>query len=1843
MKFDTNGGICGGSIINYLLEKSRVIYQSEGERNYHAFYQIIAGGKANPEVQEWVKTTDPQDYHYINTSGTIDIPGMNDEKEFDLVKRGYTTLGMDPETEQRPVCEIVSAVLHLGNIIFEVVQKSMEEDSSAVANMSVLELCASLLSIDAGELNKNLTSKNIGNRSVILVQYNLQQASEARDALVKAVYGNLFQYIIDRINKSLAENATSDTHANIIGVLDIFGFESFEKNSFEQLCINFCNEKLQFHFNEHIFKLEQEVYDAEGIIVPKTDFVDNKPTLDLIEAKGTGIFPMIDEEINVPRGSDKSLLSKLQNKHGKHPNFKQRPPGKLKVPNAQMCFGVEHYAGDVFYDITNFLEKNKDQLHADLKGMVQKSSSAFVAGLFAEKAPAADAKPAKGRSRGGSKKSASKTLGAQFKTSLNTLMVTLNAAEPHFVRCMKPNKAKVGGVLEADMMLGQLRYSGLLEVCRIRKLGYPVRRDNDEFFKRYKVVVGTAADLPALIAALAAEGVFKPEQYAMGKTKVFMRNLQATQLEAARDVAVAASIYKIQSLVRGAVYKFKFRRMMKAIADLNAALEARSEESLTTALDMFSELPYGGKHMQVYKDAQTMLVRLQEEGKLVSLLEKSVEARDKEGLKSAISTAEGMDPPFNPPIVVDAKALVERIEKEEAIIAGLKKAMAARDHDKIDDLLHEADELELDCDEVRQATALKARLEEEEETVNNLKAAIEERDLNKLSAFLSKCTEMGLTVPEVTEGKKLQAQLQEENAAKASLKDAVAKRELDAVSSAIVKAEAIGLTPSTPELAEALDMKIMLEKEKAAVAKLEAAISSRIVSELATALTEASELGLKAASTPAITDAEHVKDHVEQEEKCRGVLAEVAGGDNMEKLTDALKEASNLGLSGPEVDAAKDALKKLTNAAQGAGKLTAVASSDSVEEITAALEAADRLQLQNTPEYATCKARVAQLEAEIALIKELVEATSKDDNKDISRCVAECMKMGIMNKYPVEVKAAKDKANKLDEDAKVSLAISHAVKSKDLDALESALARAAELNYTGDNVTEAMEVKQSLQGNQSLNNALKAALASGNQDEIQAAYDAAVAGGLANDNIQQARVVLDRSQLVAETYAQIDTATNNKDLDVLQKALETAIQLGLSGDKIDAATAIRETLQGVLDAISKVKATTTVLQQQMTSAGGIKSSDVELLGTVLKSAEGALTQDQMSAEIKSSLADAKKCLENASSQIKIQEELHAAKADGKSHDKLKSALAAAREIDGMTHLYVYNEVVDLFKVADQEFQKARELDDAPPPPAEEEEEVDDEAVQAKLRERQERAKHSKFHFRLYPGLRTPDDFAKTVILQKRKLKEGMLNWSNNLIPKSLIELPSDDSKMAIQIHKSLLGYMGDKVMSFPATLAESILTTGHENIKLRDEIYMQIMKQLTKNPTADSIAKGWQVMCMCVSCFPPSSDFEDYLLNFMLMQREKKGAVKNYARYCLRSLEGILTSGGSNYIPTVEEIQAYKERPPILATVELVDGNIVVEELPVTPDLNVQKVVEICSGFLELTDERRETMGIFVYDLPRDGNLPDPDAEKPFASLERTPRPLRNEDFMGDIIVQKARQKRNYKFVYKRKIFLPSQNTKSNDEVYNRLIYLQAEDEVILTGNLPIQDAVSAGKLAALSYRVNLAEDMEFPTDAAELLTDDEDSNIVGYIPMSWREEKTPEEWAEIVVAQADIGQNAVEDCQQDFIEMIWDHELYGGHFFNVIVMTSKGIGFDLPSDLKIAFSHSGMTLLDMDLEICKHFGFADIYRWGGSSSQFSLIIWNAVEESTFELKVSTAQAADMAGIILDYISAIMNKQGDGR
>jgi myosin heavy subunit len=742
INFDHKGAIIGGGIINYLLEKSRVVFQTAGERNYHIFYQLLSASETDPVLTNQLKLQAPELFNFTSQSGVTHVDGISDDKDFEDMKNSMNILKFAPDV-QLEVFRIVAGVLHFGNLKFKVEKRSTEEDASSVANPEVLAHASSLWGCDSTMMERFLTHRHIGTRSIILVAYNVHQAQDARDAMVKRVYAEMFQFLVDKINKELSLSGLQ--RHKFIGVLDIFGFESFEVNSFEQLCINFCNEKLQFHFNEHIFKMEQDLYQAEGITIPGTAFVDNQPTLDLLEAKATGVFSMVDEEINVPKGSDDGLLQKILFKHadGKHPN--------LIRPKARDCkdflknFGILHYAGPVFYNVNNFLEKNKDQLHADIIGVLQASSSALISKFFPEE----DAQVSNVRSRGSVKpnqggNSNKKTLGFQFKTQLNDLISTLNATFPHFVRCMKSNDLKAGNVFTSSRMQDQLRYAGLVEVCRIRKLGYPVRRPFLEFYKRYRCIELTAPDLDSLLAVLVKRGILKNREWAKGHSKVFMRSPQSAELELAREASLVNIAILFQKNARRMVAVKKYKYYKKILNDINLAISKREENELKSVIDISFELPWNGNHLKLVQRAKQLLIRIQEEKRVVQLFEHAIVLKDINSLKSAISVHSQMSPPFETPLAAQAKELLARLEEELLLRADLSKAIAARDRARLVELLAKAEKLQSDCNEVNQAKALLARLDQEAAILKKLKEAMERENLDELNALFSEFKSQGM-------------------------------------------------------------------------------------------------------------------------------------------------------------------------------------------------------------------------------------------------------------------------------------------------------------------------------------------------------------------------------------------------------------------------------------------------------------------------------------------------------------------------------------------------------------------------------------------------------------------------------------------------------------------------------------------------------------------------------------------------------------------------------------------------------------------------------------------------------------------------------------------------------------------------------------------------------------------------------------------------------------------------------------------------------------------------------------------------------------------------------------------
>ncbi|ETO25680.1 class VII unconventional myosin [Reticulomyxa filosa] len=461
--------LMGGKTTNYLLEKVRVARQAEGERNYHIFYMLTKGCDRN--LRQSLELGQPEQYYYCNSGNCTTVPGINDKGDFDDVREAFKTLEFN-EKDVESIYRIVAGILHIGNVEFERVQSNYADDTSKVKNRSPLATAAKLWQVDAGELEKGVTHKALvmpGNKSVEK-GLNPEFARDQRDSLCKFVYAKIFDWLVVQINKSMEPK--KKVHKSI-GILDIFGFEIFQRNSLEQLCINFCNEKLQQLFNFTVFKQEEKVYQSEAIGFDHVPFIDNEPILNMIEEKPKGMLPLLDEEGKTPGGSEEKFRAKLTDCHGSNQYFKDN--GK-----DTMAFILSHYAGDVVYDVRGFIEKNKDELDRGLLMMLDKSKEHMIRVLFPKDV---------GDMSAGQRKA---TLSLQFRNQLGALMKTLQATQPHYIRCIKPNEDKEPLYFVPRSCFEQLTYSGVFEAVKIRKAGFPFRLKHGEFAERYKCILEEA-------------------------------------------------------------------------------------------------------------------------------------------------------------------------------------------------------------------------------------------------------------------------------------------------------------------------------------------------------------------------------------------------------------------------------------------------------------------------------------------------------------------------------------------------------------------------------------------------------------------------------------------------------------------------------------------------------------------------------------------------------------------------------------------------------------------------------------------------------------------------------------------------------------------------------------------------------------------------------------------------------------------------------------------------------------------------------------------------------------------------------------------------------------------------------------------------------------------------------------------------------------------------------------------------------------------------------------------------------------------------------------------------------
>ncbi|XP_023645863.1 myosin-7 isoform X1 [Capsella rubella] len=576
IQFDHRGRISGAAIRTYLLERSRVCQVSDPERNYHCFYMLCA---APEQETERYKLGKPSTFRYLNQSNCYALDELDDSKEYLATRKAMEVVGIDSD-EQEAIFRVVAAILHLGNIEFAKGEESEASEPKDEKSRYHLKVAAELFMCDEKALEDSLCKRVMVTRDESITKsLDPDSAALGRDALAKIVYSKLFDWLVAKINNSIGQDPSSK---HIIGVLDIYGFESFKTNSFEQFCINLTNEKLQQHFNQHVFKMEQEEYTKEEIDWSYIEFIDNQDVLDLIEKKPGGIIALLDEACMFPRSTHDTFAQKLYQTFKDHKRF-----GKPKL--AQTDFTICHYAGDVTYQTELFLDKNKDYVVGEHQALLSSSECSFVSSLFP---------PLPEES---SKTSKFSSIGSQFKQQLQSLLESLSSTEPHYIRCVKPNNLLKPEIFENSNILHQLRCGGVMEAIRISCAGYPTRKPFNEFLTRFKILAPetTKSSYDEIDACKKLLAKADLKGFQIGKTKVFLRAGQMAELDAHRAevlghsariiqrkvltyqsrktfLLLQAASSEIQALCRGQVARVWFETIRREAASLKIQKQART-------------------------------------------------------------------------------------------------------------------------------------------------------------------------------------------------------------------------------------------------------------------------------------------------------------------------------------------------------------------------------------------------------------------------------------------------------------------------------------------------------------------------------------------------------------------------------------------------------------------------------------------------------------------------------------------------------------------------------------------------------------------------------------------------------------------------------------------------------------------------------------------------------------------------------------------------------------------------------------------------------------------------------------------------------------------------------------------------------------------------------------------------------------------------------------------------------------------------------------------------------------------------------------------------------------------
>ncbi|XP_045391066.1 myosin-IIIa [Lemur catta] len=686
MKFTSSGAVVGAQISEYLLEKSRVIHQAIGEKNFHIFYYIYAGLAEKKKLAHY-KLPENKPPRYLQNDHLRTVQDMMNnsfyKSQYELIEQCFKIIGFTME-QLGSIYSILAAILNVGNIEFSSVATEHQIDKSHISNHTALENSASLLCIQADELQEALTSHCVVTRGETIIRPNtVEKATDVRDAMAKTLYGRLFSWIVNRINSLLKYDSLPSGNGEelSIGILDIFGFENFKKNSFEQLCINIANEQIQYYFNQHVFAWEQSEYLNEDVNARVIEYEDNRPLLDMFLQKPMGLLSLLDEESRFPKASDQTLIEKFEG------NLKSQYFWRPK--RMELSFGIHHYAGKVLYSASGFLAKNRDTLPTDIVLLLRSSENSVIRQLVNHpltktgNLPPPKTKNIINYQMKTSEKSISLTKGeigdatrharettnmktqtvaSYFRYSLMDLLSKMVVGQPHFVRCIKPNNERQARKYDKEKVLLQLRYTGILETARIRRLGYSHRILFANFIKRYSVLCYKSSEEPPVSPDTCAAILEKAglDNWALGKTKVFLKYYHVEQLNLMRKEAIDKLIL-IQACVRAFLGSRRYKKIQEKRKESAIIIQSAARGHLVRK-----------QRKQIANMKNTAVTTIQtydQELDYKKNFENKRESFGKKQTENAVSTNERVIPPPNhkgsPAVVKNAAFTAE----EEATVA----------------------------------------------------------------------------------------------------------------------------------------------------------------------------------------------------------------------------------------------------------------------------------------------------------------------------------------------------------------------------------------------------------------------------------------------------------------------------------------------------------------------------------------------------------------------------------------------------------------------------------------------------------------------------------------------------------------------------------------------------------------------------------------------------------------------------------------------------------------------------------------------------------------------------------------------------------------------------------------------------------------------------------------------------------------------------------------------------------------------------------------------------------------------------------------------------------------------